>query len=60
VSLLSSNDWKERLQGLDLFVELAERNPQGLGGKFTKVHTEAVMTLIHGLPVVKMWSGEWE
>lgn len=37
VNSLQANDWKERQQAVDQFVDLVQLNPDGLGPKFTKV-----------------------
>lgn len=37
VNPLQANDWKERQQAVDQFVDLVQLNPDGLGPKFTKV-----------------------
>ncbi|KAJ7379834.1 hypothetical protein OS493_012583 [Desmophyllum pertusum] len=37
VNSLQANDWKERQQAVDQFVDLVQLNPDGMGQKFTKV-----------------------
>jgi len=37
VNSLQANDWKERQQAVDQFVDLVQLNPDGLGAKYTKV-----------------------
>ena len=37
VNSLQANDWKERQQAVEQFVDLVQLNPDGLGPKFTKV-----------------------
>ena len=39
INSLQANDWKERQHAVDQFVDLLQLNPDGLGPKFTKVHT---------------------
>ena len=41
---LQANNWKERQEAVDQFVNLMQLNPDGLGPKFTKVCLKTTST----------------
>ena len=50
VNSLQANDWKERQQAVDQFVDLVQLNPDGLGAKYTKVYLITRLPDVHWGP----------